>query len=54
MLKNDCDVIFGDSGSPIFKRDGKKIGVGALHVAVGSQNGESVGIAIFLPRGAVK
>ena len=40
------DVTFGDYGSPIFVRDGKKIGVGALHVAVG--------IAIFLSRGGVK
>ena len=46
MLKHDCDVTFGDYGSPIFVRDGKKIGVGALHVAVG--------IAIFLSRGGVK
>ena len=54
MLKHDCDVTFGDSGSPILVRDGKKIGVGALNVAVRSRNGESVGIAIFLTRGAVK
>ena len=46
MLKHDCDVTFGDYGSPIFVRDGKKIGVGALHVAGG--------IAIFLSRGGVK
>lgn len=46
MLKHDCDVTFGDYGSPIFVRDGKKSGVGALHVAVG--------IAIFLSRGGVK
>ncbi|MEC8198737.1 MAG: hypothetical protein VX085_04130 [Pseudomonadota bacterium] len=46
MLKHDCDVTFGDYGSPIFVRDGKKIGVCALHVAVG--------IAIFLSRDGVK
>lgn len=54
MLNHDCDATFGDSGSPILVRDGKKIGVGALNVAVGSRNGKSVGIAIFLPKGAVK
>ena len=42
MLKHDCDVTFGDYGSPILVRDGKKIGVGALNVAVGPRNGKSV------------
>ncbi|MBT5498336.1 MAG: trypsin-like serine protease [Alphaproteobacteria bacterium] len=54
MLHHDCDATFGDSGSPILVRDGDKIGVGALNVAVGSRNGKSVGIAILLPKGAVK
>ncbi len=54
MMNHDCDATFGDSGSPILVRDGYKIGVGALNVAVGSRDGKSVGIAIFLPKGAVK
>ena len=44
---------FGDSGSPILVRESDKIGVGALNVAVGSRGGKSVGIAIFLPKGAM-
>lgn len=54
MMQHDCDATFGDSGSPILVRDGGKIGVGALNVAVGTRGGKSVGIAIFLPKGAVK
>jgi hypothetical protein len=54
MLHHDCDATFGDSSSPILVRDGDKIGVGALNVAVGSRNGKPVGIAILLPKGAVK
>lgn len=54
MLHHYCDATFGDSGSPTLVRDGDKIGFGALNVAVGSRNGKSVGIAILLPKGAVK
>ena len=36
MLHDDCDATFGDLGSPILVRDGDKIGVGTLNVAVGS------------------
>tara|TARA_Y100001968_G_scaffold300074_1_gene311192 strand:+ start:27 stop:239 length:213 start_codon:yes stop_codon:yes gene_type:complete len=53
MMNHDCDMIFGDPGSPILLRDGDKHDVCALNVAVGSRVGKSFGIAIFLPRGAV-
>ena len=39
MMNHDRDETFGDSGSPILVRDGDKIGVGALNVAVGSRGG---------------
>jgi len=57
VLFHDCDATFGDSGSPILVRDGERIGVGAVNVAVGSSKtdpNKSVGIAITLPEGAVK
>ena len=53
MMNHDFDATFGDPGWPILVRDGDKIVVGALNVAVGSRGGKSVGIAIFLPKGAV-
>ena len=57
VLFHDCDATFGDSGSPILVRDGDKIGVGAVNVAVRSSKkdpNKSIGIAITLPEGALK
>lgn len=57
VLYHDCDATFGDSGSPILVRDGDKMGVGAVNVAVRSSKkdpNKSIGIAILLPKGAVK
>jgi protease YdgD len=57
VLFHDCDATFGDSGSPILVRDGDKIGVGAVNVAVRSSKkdpNKSIGIAITLPDGALK
>ena len=57
VLFHDCDATFGDSGSPILVREGDKIGVGAVNVAVRSSKKDpdrSIGIAIVLPKGAMK